>query len=292
MFDFARDLQSLMEKGTYMRKQRIRMAVLLTGIICIITMLCIVCTTTMIKKEFAKQEKDTLLSFELDTSNQKKSISFEVYPWSKYEESNIQALTEEQQEFVKEKQLAECIVELMNYDEVLIADTQEAINTIYDAFCVLHTSEQIYYTLYCVPLNHVYLFAMADVTGELFSFHYVSDYEYEDGGEALKYIQESYVESEEDGIALGQELSPFQKNREKFCMNAGRVWEKYHHMSENIFWGGTEFYFYVKPDKILEENGTVMVGYRNEYTKENYIYYILDKKTRKICGYHIENVIS
>lgn len=246
------------------------------------------------ENEVDKNSTDFFAPFEFFTIQRETPLSFSISPWTQYKQKNVHALSTEQEEFLREKQLAECMTELMNYDEEIVTDSSGAIATIYDQFRILTTDDGgYYYVLYKVKIAHVYLFALIDMEGELFSFHFVSDYEYDDGGYALQYVENSYNDDNDIfGISLHSSENNLFNSIDLFSKTANNTWDKYHYLNKNLFIQNTNFYFYIQPDKIFEENGSIIICYVNEQTQSQHVYLFIDKQTKQLTGYHLEKLTN
>lgn len=239
-----------------------------------------VCMQEIIKYEFEKNATDKVLPFSVEQKVIEKPMSFVLFPWSKYMQKNISELSEEQKTFVQEKKLAECIVDMVNYDDILIQDRDSAVAGLYEDIRKLTTEDgREYYVWNRWQVEGIYIFAMVNMKGEIFSFHFVTDLEC-DGQGAIEYVEENCVN--ELGVYSGEyQFNNFEENREKFINKIGI-------QSMQIGMLHKTVNLRSMPNKIMEENGNLLLQYATITEEYQYIYLYLDNKTEKFSGYHLE----
>lgn len=243
-----------------------------------------VCMQEIIKYEFEKNATDKVLPFSVEQKVIEKPMSFVLFPWSKYMQKNISELSEEQKTFVQEKKLAECIVDMVNYDDILIQDRDSAVAGLYEDIRKLTTEDgREYYVWNRWQVEGIYIFAMVNMKGEIFSFHFVTDLEC-DGEGAIEYVEENCV-NEQKVFDMKYEMNDFQKNREIFIQNMGMKLETYENLNTQMFYSSD---LRGIPNKIIEENGNLILQYATVTEKEGYIYLYFENNKKKFSGYHLQ----
>ncbi len=242
-------------------------------------------------QSFEEKGQSKRMVFSTEEQKLEKPLTFSIYPWSKYQQKNVSELSQEQLQFVREKQLAECMVELTNYDGGVITDCESTIEMLYQQVRLLQVEEETYYVWYKIPAESVYLFAMANMDGDLFSYHYVTDLDCEDDG-TLEYLIEQWNISEENkkGVQIYDEeyeASAFEKNRIQFLRGLENIVNKY---SVNL---GIKFpqviFSSIDAGDIINEKGAYIVQSMNSSDAEFVFSIFFDKQKRKVCGYQIWN---
>lgn len=243
-----------------------------------------ICMEEFVSREFDANTEDKIVMLKPDNRTFEKPMSFTLYPWSKYKKKDICELSAEQKAFVKEKKLAECMVDITNYDSTFIRNKDTAAEILYDDIRNLKTEEgDEYFVWYRSEVENIYIFAMANMDGNIFSFHFVTDIEYTHE-DALEYVLENFEESENELSNLLTKTN-FKLNQETFLNNTKNILAKYQNIDSNLFNFNTVVFTY--PNKITSESGNILITYATNFEDENYIYLYLDNQTKKFSGYQI-----
>lgn len=251
----------------------------------LLSFLMMIFLTLIIRHEFSVNARDKVVPFSVESGTFDKPLSFTLYPWSKYQQKNISELSEEQKAFIQQKQLAECMIEMTNYDDVLIQDKDSAVTTLYNDVRKLKTEDdREYFVWNQCQIEEIYIFAMSNMSGELFSFHYVTDLECDDE-EAMEYVLENSNEDDDgNGIySFDYEKNCFQENIDNFINSISGILNEYQNLNSVLF--RTNIEFHGKADNFITENGNILLGYKKDTTLINYVYLYLDSTTKKISGY-------
>ena len=254
-----------------------------------ISVILFVATTTlrvMLQYDFDRAEEelmaDVLFTSELKLQERPSHIS--LFPWSKYHKHSTRELSEEELKFLQEKKVAECMVDMINYDEILIQDKDTAVSQIYNnAQKLLINEDKVYYVWNKFSLENIYLYTMINPKGEIFSFRYVTDTEC-DEQKAIDYVMDSYEDNKITNLP-SEELGDFGKNRKKFVENAYEKLTMYQNLDTQIFYEDADFL--TKPVQISRESGNVLIEYPLKSKEDVYIFLYLDSKTKKCSGYHL-----
>lgn len=271
-----------------MKKQRLISILTILFIIFFVTMLMRLCMGAIIRHEFEANKRNREVPFSVKTETLEKPMSFTIYPWSKYKKKNISELSEEQKIFLREKKVAECMTDMINYDDILVADREGAAAVLYDEVRKLSTEDgREYFVWYQTLVEEIYVFAMVNMEGQIFSFHYVTDLECQDEG-AVEYVLKDYGEEngEKGFYGMGYRESELEKNRENFLRNAGKKLLEYENLDSKVFAGSGSLSLI--PSKLTEENGSILLEYATYAEEDGYMYLYFDEKTRKFSGYHLE----
>lgn len=268
-----------------MKKQGFISLITVFIVIFILTFVTKLCMEGIIEHEFLLNSKDKFVALSIRDKDLEKPMSFTVFPWSKYKKKNICELTEEQKTFVQEKRLAECIVEMVNYDDILIQDKDNAVLELYGDIRKLTIEDgREYFVWYRTQVEGVCVFAMVSKEGEIFSFHYVTDIEY-DYEEAMEYILENY-ENSRGVYEIGYELNSFETNRELFIEKICLKLKECGNLNlENYY---QDVNLRKEPDKLNEENGSILMEYKSLTENSQSVYFYFDNQTKNFSGYHLE----
>ncbi|MCI9371466.1 MAG: hypothetical protein HFH65_14330 [Lachnospiraceae bacterium] len=134
-----------------------------------------------------------------------------------------------------------------------------------------------------VQIEGIYLFGMANMKGEIFSFHYVTDMECDEEA-VVQYVMENFENQEEDYYSLKQELNAFSSNRTLFIKNISEKLIEYENLDTTIFYKDTDL---DKKPTINEKNGSVVLIYLSKTKTDYFVFLYLDCKTKKVSGYHL-----
>lgn len=267
-----------------MNKQNFISLITVVLLIFLLPLFAKICMEEFVRHEFDANTEDKVIMLKPDNRTFEKPMSFTLYPWSKYKKKNICELSAEQKAFVKEKRLAECMVDMTNYDDTLIQNKATAVDILYDDIRNLKTEEgEEYFVWYRSEVENLYLFAMANMNGDIFSFHFVTDIEYTQE-DALEYVLENFEESENKLSNLPEETE-FKLNQKSFLNNTKHILAAYQNADSNLFRFNTVAFTY--PKTITSENGNILITYASNSEDENYIYLYLDDQTKKFSGYQI-----
>lgn len=250
----------------------------------LLSFLMMIFLTLIIRHEFSVNARDKVVPFSVESGTFDKPLSFTLYPWSKYQQKNISELSEEQKAFIQQKQLAECMIEMTNYDDVLIQDKDSAVTTLYNDVRKLKTEDgREYFVWNQCQIEEIYIFAMSNMSGELFSFHYVTDLKCDDE-EAMEYVLENSNDNQ-GGVALSYEMNELEKNKENFLINTKRVLTESNNIISPDFFDSN--FIFAPPNKIGDENGNLLMEYTIYMNNEDKkIFFYFDKYTKKFSGYH------
>lgn len=206
-----------------------------------------------------------------------------IYPWNEYHKYSTRELSQEQEVFLQGEKIAECMVDMVNYDEILIQDKESAVSLLYaQARRLLTNDDKEYYVWNQIQVEGVYLFAMVSMNGEIFSFHYVTDMDC-DETEAIQYVKESFKDTK-DLYFTGHKFNDFENNRKLFIEAVDKYLTEYKNLDTKIFYENTDL---KKKPAINEENGNVVLAYISETKADYFVFLYLDCKTKKISGYHL-----
>ncbi|MDE7307356.1 MAG: hypothetical protein K2N61_01630, partial [Lachnospiraceae bacterium] len=158
-----------------------------------------------------------------------------IYPWNEYHKYSTRELSQEQGEFLQGKRVAECMVDMVNYDGVLIKDKESAVSLLYtQARRLLTDDDKEYYVWNQIQVEGVYLFSMVSMNGDIFSFHYVTDMEC-DETEAIRYVRESFKDTK-DLYSIEHEFNDFENNRKLFVEAVNKYLTEYENLNTKIFY--------------------------------------------------------
>ena len=205
----------------YAGQDKFNTAITVVVITLVVIITSAVALMAILQHDFEKAETKFFEDFTISSSPElwERVPDLLIYPWNEYHKYSTRELSQEQGEFLQGKRVAECMVDMVNYDEVLIGDKESAASLLYEEGRRLLTEDdREYYVWNKVQIEGIYLFGMANMKGEIFSFHYVTDMEC-DEEEAVQYVMENFENQEEDYYSLEQELNAFSSNRTLFIKN-------------------------------------------------------------------------
>lgn len=266
-------------------REKLNTVIAFIVITAVIILTAMVALLTMLQHDFEKAETKFFEGFTLSSPPElwERVPDLYIYPWSEYHKYSTRELSQEQSEFLQTKRVAECMVDMVNYDSILIQDKESAVSLLYaESRRLLTDDDKEYYVWNQIQIEGIYLFAMVNMSGEIFSFRYVTDMEYE-GMEAIQYVRESFKNTE-DLYFMGHEFNEFENNRKLFIEAVNRYLTKYENMSTEIFYQNIDL---KKKPTVKEENGHVVLVYISEVKTDYFIFLYLDCKTKKISGYHL-----
>lgn len=231
-----------------------------------------------------KNENSRILPMETIQSKPKEQFVSSVSPWNEYKKENVTDLSPEQKEFLTEQDAAGEILSMANYSETILEDTESQRTFLYDNLQVLHADNKDYYVLYQVQLAEKYFYALFDTDGTMFSFQMVSDYRYIDNGESLTKVMEHY---QIDDVKYSEEdiMDSFVVNRECFFSQLLNLLKNRNDLSRIEQLKSIDIMTY--PDNLIEENGCIILNYKNDSVLKENIYFYIDKVSSKFCGYTI-----
>ena len=267
-------------------RDRIHTAIAFVVVTTVTIFMSVVAVQAILKYDFKKAEARFFEGFDYSFSPElwERVPDLYIYPWSEYHKHSTRELSQEQGEFLRGKRVAECMVDMVNYDEVLIGDKESAASLLYEEGRRLLTEDdREYYVWNKVQIVGIFLFGMANMKGEIFSFHYVTDMEC-DEEEAVQYVMENFENQEEDYYSLEQELNAFSSNRTLFIKNINKKLIEYENLDTTIFYKDIDL---DKKPTINEENGSVVLIYLSKTKTDYFVFLYLDCKTKKVSGYHL-----
>jgi len=266
-------------------REKLRTAFTVFVITVVILFSAMVILLAMLQYDFDKAEarftEDFTFSSPIELWDRVPNLS--IYPWSQYHKYSTRELSQEQIEFLQGKRVAECMVDMVNYDDILINDKESAVSLLYtNARRLLTDDDKEYYVWNQLQVEGVYLFGMVNMSGEIFSFHYVTDMEY-DEQEAIEYVRNSF----EDGqkyYSFDHNFNDFECNRKLFVETIRKKLEEYQNLDTTIFYKNIDLR---KKPTINEENGNAILIYVSETKEDYFVFLYLDCKTKKVSGYHL-----
>ena len=267
-----------------MNRDKVTMAITVSLMIFVVLFLAAICMKVMIAYDFKKAEAKMYADVEFvpETKLMERPYYILLFPWSKYHKHSTYELSSDEIAFLKEKKVAECMIDMVNYDETLIQDRDSAVSLLYSNVSRLITDDdREYYVWNEIPIEDIYIYTMVNMKGEIFSFRYATTTEY-DGQEAIDYVMESYEKG--SVLALGEERD-CDKNRVLFLENTCLKLDEYGNLNVEIFYKGIDFNKI--PTQISQEKGNVLVEYRIESEGNKFIFLYFDSKTKKFSGYHL-----
>lgn len=232
-----------------------------------------------------KNENSRILPMETIQSKPKEQFVSSVSPWNEYKKENVTDLSPEQKEFLTEQDAAGEILSMANYSETILEDTESQRTFLYDNLQVLHTDNKDYYVLYQVQLAEKYFYALFDTDGTMFSFQMVSDYRYIDNGESLTKVMEHY-QIDDVKTELIQNRDSFIINRDIFIEKMIDLFTIYDNPSALLQFQEIDISAY--PDNIIEENGFIILNYKNDSEYKENIFLYIDKMDLTFCGYTLQ----
>ncbi len=269
----------------YTGQEKLNTAITFIVITAVVILTAVVALMAILQHDFEKAETKFFEDFTLSSPPElwERVPDLLIYPWNEYHKYSTRELSREQNEFLQGKKVAECMVDMVNYDSILIQDKESAVSLLYaESRRLLTDDDKEYYVWNQIQIEGIYLFAMVNMSGEIFSFRYVTDMEYE-GMEAIQYVRESFKNTE-DLYFMGHEFNEFENNRKLFIEAVNRYLTKYENMSTEIFYQNIDL---KKKPTVKEENGHVVLVYISEVKTDYFIFLYLDCKTKKISAYHL-----
>ena len=268
-----------------MNRDRVTMAITVSLMIFIILFLTTICIKVMIAHDFKKVEAKmyTDVEFVPETKLMERPYYILLFPWSQYHKHSTRELSSDETAFLKEKKAAECIIDMVNYDETLIQDRDNAVSLLYNNVRRLITDDdREYYVWNEIPIEDIYIYTMVNMKGEIFSFRYATTTEY-DGQEAIDYVMESYENG--DFLSYDEVMGDCDKNKTRFIENTYLKLSEYRNLNTKIFYKNIDFY--QKPTQISQEKGSVLIEYKIESEDNKFVFLYFDSKTKKFSGYHL-----
>ncbi len=266
-------------------REKLNTVIAFIVITAVIILTAMVALLTMLQHDFEKAETKFFEGFTLSSPPElwERVPDLYIYPWSEYHKYSTRELSQEQSEFLQTKRVAECMVDMVNYEEVLISNRENAVSLLYnEARRLLTDDDKEYYVWNEIQIEGVYLFGMVNMKGEIFSFHYVTDMKCEEE-EAIQYVEDSF-EGRADIYGLNDETNVFSNNRNFYLKFICEKLEEYENLDTTIFYQDINFR---KKPSINGENGTAILIYISETKEDYFIFLYLDCKTKKISGYHL-----
>lgn len=266
-------------------REKLNTVIAFIVITAVIILTAMVALLTMLQHDFEKAETKFFEGFTLSSPPElwERVPDLYIYPWSEYHKYSTRELSQEQSEFLQTKRVAECMVDMVNYEEVLISNRENAVSLLYnEARRLLTDDDKEYYVWNEIQIEGVYLFGMVNMKGEIFSFHYVTDMECEEE-EAIQYVEDSF-EGRADIYGLNDEIDGFSSNRKFFVKTIREKLSEYENLDTTIFYQDINLR---KKPSINGENGTAILIYISETKEDYFIFLYLDCKTKKISGYHL-----
>jgi len=266
-------------------REKLRTAFTVFVITAVILFTAMVALLAMLQYDFDKAEARFMEDFTFSSPIElwEKVPNLSIYPWNQYHKYSTRELSQEQTEFLQGKRVAECMVDMVNYDGILINDRESAVSLLYaNARRLLTDDDKEYYVWNQLQVEGVYLFAMVNMSGEIFSFHYVTDMEC-DEQEAIQYVRDSF-EDREDFYEFDNELSTFSSNRNFYIQIISEKLQEYENLDTSIFYKDIDLR---KEPAINEENGNAILTYLSKTKMDYFVFLYLDCKTKKVSGYHL-----
>ena len=269
----------------YERQDKFNTAITVVVITLVVIITSAVALMAILQHDFEKAETKFFEDFTISSSPElwERVPDLLIYPWNEYHKYSTRELSQEQGEFLQGKRVAECMVDMVNYDGVLIKDKESAVSLLYtQARRLLTDDDKEYYVWNQIQVEGVYLFSMVSMNGDIFSFHYVTDMEC-DETEAIRYVRESFKDTK-DLYSIEHEFNDFENNRKLFVEAVNKYLTEYENLNTKIFYENIDL---KKKPAINEENGDVVLVYISETKADYFVFLYLDCKTRKISGYHL-----
>lgn len=269
----------------YAGQDKFNTAITVVVITLVVIITSAVALMAILQHDFEKAETKFFEDFTISSSPElwERVPDLLIYPWNEYHKYSTRELSQEQGEFLQGKRVAECMVDMVNYDGVLISNKESAVSLLYaEARRLLTDDDKEYYVWNKIQIEGVYLFGMVNMEGEIFSFHYVTDMEC-DEEEAIQYVKDSF-EGREEVYQFNDELTAFSNNRNLYMTTISEKLEEYENLDTSIFYQNINLR---KKPTINEENGTAILIYISETKEDYFVFLYLDCKTKKISGYHL-----
>ncbi len=269
----------------YAGQDKFNTAITVVVITLVVIITSAVALMAILQHDFEKAETKFFEDFTISSSLElwERVPDLLIYPWNEYHKYSTRELSQEQGEFLQGKRVAECMVDMVNYDGVLIKDKESAVSLLYtQARRLLTDDDKEYYVWNQIQVEGVYLFSMVSMNGDIFSFHYVTDMEC-DETEAIRYVRESFKD-DKNYHSLEEEYSSFIDNRNFYVKTVSEKLTKYKNLDTTLFYQNIDLR---KKPVINEENGNVVLIYISETKTDYFVFLYLDCKTKKVSGYHL-----
>ncbi|MCI8718016.1 MAG: hypothetical protein HFH63_05115 [Lachnospiraceae bacterium] len=269
----------------YAGQDKFNTAITVVVITLVVIITSAVALMAILQHDFEKAETKFFEDFTISSSPElwERVPDLLIYPWNEYHKYSTRELSQEQGEFLQGKRVAECMVDMVNYDGVLIKDKESAVSLLYtQARRLLTDDDKEYYVWNQIQVEGVYLFSMVSMNGDIFSFHYVTDMEC-DETEAIRYVRESFKD-DKNYHSLEEEYSSFIDNRNFYVKTVSEKLTKYKNLDTTLFYQNIDLR---KKPVINEENGNVVLIYISETKTDYFVFLYLDCKTKKVSGYHL-----
>ncbi len=269
----------------YAGQDKFNTAITVVVITLVVIITSAVALMAILQHDFEKAETKFFEDFTISSSPElwERVPDLLIYPWNEYHKYSTRELSQEQGEFLQGKRVAECMVDMVNYDGVLIKDKESAVSLLYtQARRLLTDDDKEYYVWNQIQVEGVYLFSMVSMNGDIFSFHYVTDMEC-DETEAIRYVRES-LKDDKNYHSLEEEYSSFIDNRNFYVKTVSEKLTKYKNLDTTLFYQNIDLR---KKPVINEENGNVVLIYISETKTDYFVFLYLDCKTKKVSGYHL-----
>ncbi len=269
----------------YAGQDKFNTAITVVVITLVVIITSAVALMAILQHDFEKAETKFFEDFTISSSPElwERVPDLLIYPWNEYHKYSTRELSQEQGEFLQGKRVAECMVDMVNYDGVLIKDKESAVSLLYtQARRLLTDDDKEYYVWNQIQVEGVYLFSMVSMNGDIFSFHYVTDMEC-DETEAIRYVRESFKD-DKNYHSLEEEYSSFIDNRNFYVKKKKKKLTKYKNLDTTLFYQNIDLR---KKPVINEENGNVVLIYISETKTDYFVFLYLDCKTKKVSGYHL-----
>ena len=269
----------------YAGQDKFNTAITVVVITLVVIITSAVALMAILQHDFEKAETKFFEDFTISSSPElwERVPDLLIYPWNEYHKYSTRERSQEQGEFLQGKRVAECMVDMVNYDGVLIKDKESAVSLLYtQARRLLTDDDKEYYVWNQIQVEGVYLFSMVSMNGDIFSFHYVTDMEC-DETEAIRYVRESFKD-DKNYHSLEEEYSSFIDNRNFYVKTVSEKLTKYKNLDTTLFYQNIDLR---KKPVINEENGNVVLIYISETKTDYFVFLYLDCKTKKVSGYHL-----
>ncbi|MCI9371117.1 MAG: hypothetical protein HFH65_12535, partial [Lachnospiraceae bacterium] len=258
----------------YAGQDKFNTAITVVVITLVVIITSAVALMAILQHDFEKAETKFFEDFTISSSPElwERVPDLLIYPWNEYHKYSTRELSQEQGEFLQGKRVAECMVDMVNYDGVLIKDKESAVSLLYtQARRLLTDDDKEYYVWNQIQVEGVYLFSMVSMNGDIFSFHYVTDMEC-DETEAIRYVRESFKD-DKNYHSLEEEYSSFIDNRNFYVKTVSEKLTKYKNLDTTLFYQNIDLR---KKPVINEENGNVVLIYISETKTDYFVFLYLD----------------
>lgn len=224
--------------------------------------------------------------FVTDASIMEIQKSISLFPWNQYHKYITIELSEKEVAFLREKKAAECMIDIINYEDTYVYNKDIAVSVIYNSARKLITDDnREYYVWYETLVEDIYIYSMMNMNGQIFTFRFVTDLK-ADGEDALNYLINNY-QNNINTYLFDNESSKFEDNRKAFLENAYLKLTEYENLDAEIFYKGIDLT--KKPCQLSSEKGSILMEFTTEAkeSKSSCIFLYFDNNTQKISGYHL-----